>query len=90
MRTIIASLLIAAVMFLLGAGAVIYAGFYDVAATTPHWPATSWLLEVARTRSVKAQAAGIVVPPRLNDPAKVLIGVEHYAAHCAVCPNFPS
>ena len=42
MRTIIASLLIAAVMFLLGAGAVIYAGWYDVAATTPHWPATAW------------------------------------------------
>ena len=89
MRTIIASLLIAAVMFLLGAGAVIYAGFYDVAATTPHWPATAWLLEVARTRSVKAQAAGIVVPPGLTDPAKVIIGVEHYAAHCAVCHGAP-
>jgi len=36
MRTIIASLLIAAVVFLLGAGAAIYAGLYDVAATSPH------------------------------------------------------
>ena len=89
MRTIIASLLIAALLAVLGAGAVIYAGFYDVAATTPHWSATSWLLETTRTRSVKAQAAGIVVPPGLTDPAKVIIGVEHYAAHCAVCPNFP-
>jgi mono/diheme cytochrome c family protein len=89
MRTIIASLLIAAVVFLLGAAAVIYAGLYDVAATTPYWSATSWLLEVARTRSVKAQAAGIVVPPGLTDPAKVIIGVEHYAAHCAVCHGAP-
>ena len=89
MRTIIASLLIAAIMFVLGAGVVIYAGFYDVAATTPHWAATAWLLEVARTRSVKAQAAGIVVPPGLTDPAKVIIGVEHYAAHCAVCHGAP-
>ena len=88
MRIIIASLLIAAVMFLL-AGAVIYAGLYDVAATTPHSPATSWLLETARTRSIKAQAAGIVVPPGLTDPAKVIIGVEHYAAHCAVCHGAP-
>ena len=89
MRTIIASLLIAAVVFLLGAAAVIHAGLYDVAATTPHWPATSWLLEVARTRSVKAQAASIVVPPGLTDPAEVIIGVEHYAAHCAVCHGAP-
>src|SRR6516225_12297188 len=89
MRTIIASLLIAAIMFVLGAGVVIYAGLYDIAATTPHWPATAWLLEVARTRSVKAQAVGIVVPPGLTDPAKVIIGVEHYAAHCAVCHGAP-
>jgi mono/diheme cytochrome c family protein len=89
MRTIIASLLIAAVVFLLGAAAVIYAGLYDVAATTPHWPASAWLLETTRTRSVKAQAAGIVVPPELTDPAKVIIGVEHYAAHCAVCHGAP-
>ena len=60
-----------------------------VASTTPHWPVTTWLLETARTRSIKAQAAGIAVPPRLNDPAKVLIGVEHYAAHCAVCHGAP-
>ena len=89
MRTIIVSLLIAAIVFLLGAATVIYAGLYDIAATTPHWPATSWLLETARTRSIRAQTAGIAVPPGLDDPAKVLIGVEHYAAHCAVCPNFP-
>src|SRR5215471_3946832 len=89
MRTIVASLLIAAVVFLLGAAPVIFAGLYDVAATTPHWSATSWLLETTRTRSVKAQAAGIVVPPGLTDPAKVIIGVEHYAAHCAVCHGAP-
>ena len=89
MRTVIASLIIAAVILVLGAGAVIYAGLYDVAATAPHWPATAWLFEVTRTRSIKAQADGIVVPPGLTDPAKVIIGVEHYAAHCAVCHGAP-
>jgi mono/diheme cytochrome c family protein len=29
------------------------------------------------------------VPSGLDDPAKVLIGVEHYAAHCAVCHGAP-
>ena len=89
MRTMIASLIIAALLVVLGAGAVIYGGFYDIAATAPHWAVTSWLMETARTRSIKTQAAGIIVPPGLDDPAKLLIGVEHYAAHCAVCHGAP-
>ena len=89
MRTVIATSLIAALMLMLGAGAVIYAGFYDVAATSPHWRMTRWLFEVARIRSIKAQAAGIAAPPGLDDQAKVIIGVEHYAAHCAVCHGAP-
>ena len=89
MRTVIASLLVTAFLAVLGAGAVIFAGLYDVAATSPHWRMTAWLLETARTRSIKAQAAGIQAPPGLDDPAKVIIGVEHYAAHCAVCHGAP-
>ena len=89
MRTAIASLLIAALLAVLGAGAVIYAGMYDIAATEPHWGATTWLLEMARIRSIKAQAASIAVPTGLDDPAKLVTGVEHYAAHCAVCHGAP-
>jgi len=89
MRTVVASLLIAALLILLGAGAVIYAGIYNVAATSPHWRMTAWLLANARTRSIKAQAAGVQIPPGLSDPAAVLIGVGHYAAHCAVCHGAP-
>jgi mono/diheme cytochrome c family protein len=89
MRTVIASLLIAVLLTALGAGAVIYAGVYDIAATAPHWRVTTWLLETARIRSIKAQAAGITVPPGLEEPAKLVIGVEHYAAHCAVCHGAP-
>ena len=86
---ILASLLIAVLVVALGASALLYAGIYDVAATEPHWPVTTWLLETARTRSIKAHAAGIQVPPGLDDRAKVLIGVDHYAAHCAVCHGAP-
>ena len=89
MRTVIASLLIAVLVAALATGAVIYAGWYNVAATAPHWRMTSRLFEVARIRSIKAQAAGIQAPPWLGDPEKVLIGVEHYAAHCAVCHGAP-
>jgi mono/diheme cytochrome c family protein len=89
MRTVIASIFVAALVALLGGFAVIYAGVYDVTATEPHSPVTSWLLETARTRSIKAHAASIQAPPGLDDPAKLLVGVEHYAAHCAVCHGAP-
>src|ERR1700758_2696467 len=88
MRGIIA-ILVAAVVVLLSGFAVIYAGVYDVAATEPHWPVTRWILETARVRSIEAHAAGIQAPPRLHDTEKVLTGVEHYAAHCAVCHGAP-
>jgi mono/diheme cytochrome c family protein len=40
-------------------------------------------------RSIKAHAADIEAPPGLDDPAKILIGVAHFAAHCAVCHGAP-
>jgi mono/diheme cytochrome c family protein len=89
MRASLASLLIAVLVVVLGAGALIYAGVYDVAATTPHWPAARTILETARLRSIKTHASGLETPPGLDDPAKVLLGVSHYAAHCAICHGAP-
>jgi len=89
MRTVITSIIIASFLVLLGGFATIYAGFYNVAANDLHWPVTRWVFETARVRSIKAHAAGIEVPPGLNDPTNILIGVEHYAAHCAVCHGAP-
>ena len=89
MRTIAAILIAAIVVLLLSGFVVIYAGIYDVAATAPHWRVTLWLIETARIRSIKAHAAEIQTPPGLDDPAKVVIGIGHYAAHCAVCHGAP-
>jgi mono/diheme cytochrome c family protein len=88
MRTLAATL-VAALLVLFGGFLVIYAGVYDVSATEPHSPVTSWLLETARTRSIKAHAAGIHVPPNFDDPANIPMGLEHFAAHCAVCHGAP-
>jgi mono/diheme cytochrome c family protein len=85
----ITAVLIAALAVLLGGFVVIYAGVYDVSATAPHWPVTRWVMETARIRSIKTHAAGIAVPPDFDDPAKLPIGVEHFAAHCAVCHGAP-
>jgi mono/diheme cytochrome c family protein len=89
MRRFIVSTLIAGLVVILGGLALIYSGVYDVSATAPHWRVTYWIIETARVRSIKAHAAGITVPPVFDDPAEVLVGVEHFAAHCAVCHGAP-
>ena len=89
MRTVIASILIAGLLALLAGFAAIYAGTYDVAATAPHWLVTHWIMETARVRSIKAHAVGITVPLSFDHPANIPIGVEHFAAHCAVCHGAP-
>ena len=73
----------------LGGLGFIYSGVYEVAATSPDWVVTRWVLETARTRSIKAHAAGTEAPPGLDDELKILIGVAHFAAHCAVCHGAP-
>jgi mono/diheme cytochrome c family protein len=89
MRTIILTLLTVAVLAIVGAFTFIYAGVYDVAATSPHWPVTYWVMETVRTNSIKARAADLTPPPDLSDQTKVVGGTEHYAAHCASCHGAP-
>ena len=89
MRSFLVSLVVVIALVIIGGVAFIYSGVFDVAASDPHWPLTRWVLETARTRSIKLHAVGIQVPPGLDDPAKLLIGTEHFAAHCAVCHGAP-
>ncbi len=89
MRSILASFLTVMLAVAVGGIGFVASGLYDVAATTPHWPTTTWLLQIARTRSIKAHAAGIPTPPGLDAPAKVESGVAHFAAHCAICHGAP-
>jgi len=83
--TFIAIILVAAA----AGAAAIYSGVYNVAATDPHWPVTYRMMEIARNRSIRAHAAGIVVPAGYNDEKKVIAAAGHFAAHCAVCHGAP-
>ena len=89
MRTAIASVLVAGLLVVLGGPALLYSGLHDVSATAPHWAVTRWVLETARMRSIRAHAAGIEAPAVLDDGEKILTGVAHFAAHCAVCHGAP-
>lgn len=89
MRTTIATVVVLAALVLIGAGAFIYSGLYDIAASEPHWGITRWAMETIRMRSIKAHAAGIAAPPGLDDPARIAMGTEHFSMHCAVCHGAP-
>ena len=88
-RTVIATLAASATIGVLAAAAFIASGIYNVGATDPHWPLTHWVLETGRMRSIQTHAAHITVPSGLDDDAKIAVGTEHFAAHCAICHGGP-
>ena len=89
LRAVLATLAITVALAVFGGAVFVYAGFFNIAATDPHWPATYWLMETARMRSIEMHARGITAPPGLDSPANLAMGTEHFAAHCAVCHGAP-
>jgi cytochrome c553 len=86
----IASTAIATVLLgTFAAAAFVYSGAFNVAATDPHSPPVTWLLETARVRSIKAHAAGIEVPPSFEAQNNVQDAAGHFVAHCATCHGAP-
>ena len=89
MRSFLVSLAVAIALIVVGGLIFIYSGVFDVAASDPHWPVTRWVFDTVRIRSIKAHATGFEAHPGLDDPAKLVVGTEHFAAHCAVCHGAP-
>ena len=73
---------------LVAAAIVLYAGFYNVAATHQHLAPTFWLLKTGLRESVERRARSIEVPP-LDDPALRQRGLHVYDAQCAQCHGAP-
>jgi len=70
------------------AGALLYGGVYDVAATAQHLRPTFWLLEIGLRESVQRRAHGIAVPP-LEGEATIHRGFRCFQAHCVQCHGAP-
>jgi mono/diheme cytochrome c family protein len=88
-RTILRTLAVTFALVLIAGAVFVFSGLYDVSATAPHWRITYWIIETARARSIAARAVAIAAPAGLDDPGNILIGTEHFAAHCAVCHGAP-
>jgi mono/diheme cytochrome c family protein len=89
MRTVVATLATSILIVALCGIAFIYSGAYYIGADQPHWAVTSWLFEQARTRSIRFHARDIAVPAGLDDPARIVAGVTHFAEHCVLCHGAP-
>src|SRR5215212_83008 len=89
MRRIIATAVIVSMLIVGGLATVIYTGVYDVAADRPSWGPVAWVVNQARIRSVRTQAADVSVPDGLEDQAKIAEGATHFAQHCAGCHGAP-
>lgn len=77
------------VLAAVGALGSLWLGLPDVAATTPHWKVTEWVLSTAMENAVRRRAARIPVPDDLADPARVRAGAFTYEAMCAACHAAP-
>jgi mono/diheme cytochrome c family protein len=89
MRTVIFTTVSLIVLAVLGAAAFVYSGVFNVAAAEPHSPFVYSVLETARIRSIKAHAAGIVVPSGYDTEPKIVGAVGHFVAHGATCHGAP-
>ena len=89
MRIAIAMISALTVLLVLAGAGFVYSGAYYVGADQPHWSVVAWALDQARIRSIRAHASGITVPSDFDHPDRIVVGVSHYADHCAVCHGAP-
>ena len=88
-RTVLATVVIAYGILILGGAVLVYSGAYDIGADVPHWRLTNQLLDTARIRSIRVHAAGLTPPAGLDSDASIVMGAGHYADHCAICHGGP-
>ncbi|NML16572.1 c-type cytochrome [Azohydromonas caseinilytica] len=89
MKTVLLTLLTAAVLALAGTGLFVWGGWYDTSATTGHTAPVYRLLEVTMRRAVQARAADVAEPASRFEPAVQRRGAACYRDHCVQCHGGP-
>jgi mono/diheme cytochrome c family protein len=88
MKTILMTILLAAVLLVVAALAFVYSGIYDVSASSSHGAVSHWALTTAMEASVKRRASRIEVPD-LSDESLVLAGANDFEEMCVQCHGAP-
>ena len=68
---------------------VVATGVIPLQASSGHWKATAWVLDLIKRRSVHTYSRAIDVPA-LDHPALVVRGAAHYERSCRTCHGSPS
>jgi len=67
---------------------VIMSGVIPIQASSGHWRATAWLLDLIKRKSVATYALTIVPPP-LDQPSWIVRGAAHFETGCRTCHGSP-
>ena len=90
MKRIIQTLVALALAGVIGGGAVVGFGLYNVSARGGHWPGVSTVLHRTFLQSVKLRAPSAdEVPADLKDPDRAALGAYHFSNGCAFCHAVP-
>ncbi len=87
-KTAIATLIAAGILFAIGSLVFIETGWYNLAADTPHFAPTRWMLETMRDRAVRFRSGGTAVPD-LSGPSIAAEGFSLYRRNCQSCHGAP-
>ena len=79
---------VAGVGFALIAIFIVLSGVIPIQASSGHWRATAWVLDLIKRRSVHTYSRTIVPPP-VDQPWWILRGAAHYESGCRSCHGSP-
>jgi mono/diheme cytochrome c family protein len=82
------SFLVILVLVILAGAAVIWSGLYNVAADSPHWKVTFWILDAAKDRSIEVHSRDIIPPP-LQGEQLIDRGLPIFHTACRLCHGAP-
>ena len=71
-----------------GLALYVWSGYYNIAATSPHWNITLSLIDTLRDRSIEVHSKGIQAP-NLDDPKLKELAFPHYHEMCRLCHGAP-
>ena len=86
--TIITTTVAVAVIGIVGVGAFVYSGIYNIGADDHHTRPVYALMQTLRQRSIESRSRALTVP-NLDDPQLILKGAGQYAAMCTGCHLAP-
>ncbi|HEY3553927.1 MAG TPA: c-type cytochrome [Casimicrobiaceae bacterium] len=88
MARVLVTIIVLAVLGVIGATGFVYSGMYNVAAADQHKAPVFWVLKTTMRRAVERHSHSVVVPP-LDDPTQIARGRVLFVTHCSRCHGAP-